>query len=135
MADVMSHECDGAWDLPQQPPHRLASAYESAPPPKRWGISRCINLEKVWQANRKRPLTMQLIRNNAKYFTRLVRNQMRFNMPPCYPSWTESYFDLQADRSPDQYRAVYAVVDRLAANRYRDYKLKEQNHLKAHGSS
>ncbi|KAL2542852.1 hypothetical protein Adt_03830 [Abeliophyllum distichum] len=32
---------------------------------------------------------MQLIENNAKYFTRLVRNQVRFTVPSCYLSWTE----------------------------------------------
>ncbi|KAL2518768.1 Uncharacterized protein Adt_15015 [Abeliophyllum distichum] len=57
-----------------------------------------INLEKVWQANGKRPLsivfdnvehTMQPIKNNAKYFTCFVRNQVRFTVPPCYPSLTE----------------------------------------------
>ncbi|KAL2461910.1 hypothetical protein Adt_45330 [Abeliophyllum distichum] len=56
----------------------------------------------------------------------------------CYPSYTEvleehrarlcsiieSHFDLQDDQSPDEYWAVRAVVDRLAADRYRDYKLK-----------
>ncbi|KAL2481276.1 Uncharacterized protein Adt_34242 [Abeliophyllum distichum] len=107
-------------------------------------ISRVINLEKVWQANEKRPLliafdnierTMQPIENNAKYFMHLVGNQVRFIVPICYPSWTESYFDLQGDRSPDEYRAVCGVVDHLAADRYRDYKLKAYNHLKAHGPS
>ncbi|KAL2461223.1 hypothetical protein Adt_44643 [Abeliophyllum distichum] len=32
---------------------------------------------------------MQPIENNAKYFTRLVGNQVRFTVPPCYRSWTE----------------------------------------------
>ncbi|KAL2525484.1 Uncharacterized protein Adt_10538 [Abeliophyllum distichum] len=113
-------------------------------PPKLQSISRVINLEKVWQANGKMSLpiafdnverTMQHIENNAKYFTRLVGNQVRFTVPPCYPLWTESYFDLQGDRSPDEYRAVCAAVDRLATNCYRDYKLKAHNHLKAHGPS
>ncbi|KAL2487048.1 hypothetical protein Adt_31804 [Abeliophyllum distichum] len=83
---------------------------------------------------------IQSIENNAKYFTRLVGNQVRFTVSPCYPSWTEvleeqrallrciieSYFDLQGDRLPDQYRAVCATVDYLAANRYRNYKLKDK---------
>ncbi|KAL2471340.1 Uncharacterized protein Adt_39476 [Abeliophyllum distichum] len=94
MADVMSHGGDGAGDPPQQPSHRLASTCESAPSLKRRGIFRGINLEMVWQANGKVPLpiverTMQPFRNNAKYFTRLVGNQVRFTVPPCYPSWTE----------------------------------------------
>ncbi|KAL2480517.1 hypothetical protein Adt_33483 [Abeliophyllum distichum] len=91
------------------------------------GVSRGINLEKVWQANEKRLLsivfdnveqTMQLIENNTKYFTHLIRNQ--------------SYFDLQGNRSPDEYWAVCAVVDHLAADHYRDYKFKAHNHLKEH---
>ncbi|KAL2534105.1 hypothetical protein Adt_07456 [Abeliophyllum distichum] len=98
MAGVMSHEGDGAGNLPQQPLHRLASTCES----------------------------------------------VRFIVPPCYPSWTEvleeqrarlrniieSYFDLHGDHSPDEYRMVCAAVDRLAADRYRDYKIKAHNHLK-----
>ncbi|KAL2465975.1 hypothetical protein Adt_41826 [Abeliophyllum distichum] len=47
----------------------------------------------------------------------------------------ESYFDLQGDRLPNEYWAVYATVDRLAANHYQDYKLKAHNHLKAHRPS
>ncbi|KAL2526274.1 hypothetical protein Adt_11328 [Abeliophyllum distichum] len=39
------------------------------------------------------------------------------------------------DQSPDEYRAVYTAVDRLVADRYRDYKIKAHNHLKAHGPS
>ncbi|KAL2486180.1 Uncharacterized protein Adt_30936 [Abeliophyllum distichum] len=98
MADVMSHRDAGARDPPQQPSHHLVSACKSAPPPKRRGNSRGINLEKVWQANGKMPLpigfdivecTMQPIKNNAKYFTRLVGNQVRFTVPMSYPSWTE----------------------------------------------
>ncbi|KAL2471473.1 Uncharacterized protein Adt_04730 [Abeliophyllum distichum] len=140
----MLHGGGGARDPLQQPPHRLDSALL---PPKRRGISRGINLEKVWQANGKMP--MQPIENNAKYFTGLVENQVRFTVPPCYPSWTEvpeeqrarlrsiieSYFDLHGNRSPDEYRAVCATVDRLATIRYRNYKLEEHNHLKAHGAS
>ncbi|KAL2485650.1 Uncharacterized protein Adt_30406 [Abeliophyllum distichum] len=45
----------------------------------------------------------------------------------------ESYFNLQGDRSPNEYRAVYAAVDNLTVDRYRDYKLKAHNYLKAHG--
>ncbi|KAL2471541.1 hypothetical protein Adt_39677 [Abeliophyllum distichum] len=72
---------------------------------------------------------------------RLVEKQVRFIVPPCYPSWIEvlkeqqaclhsiieTYFDLQDDRSSDEYPTVYTVVDRLAANCYRDYKLKERS--------
>ncbi|KAL2491265.1 Uncharacterized protein Adt_26893 [Abeliophyllum distichum] len=122
------------------------------PLPKRRGISRGINLEKVWQANGKMPLpiafdnverTMQPIGNNAKYFTTLVGNQVRFTVPPCYPSWTEVpeeqrarlHSIIEGDWSPDEYRAVCAAVDRLAADRYHDYKLKAHNHLKAHEPS
>ncbi|KAL2486278.1 hypothetical protein Adt_31034 [Abeliophyllum distichum] len=47
----------------------------------------------------------------------------------------QSYFDFQEDRLPDEYRAVCATVDRLTVDRYRDYKLKTHNHLKAHGPS
>ncbi|KAL2526633.1 hypothetical protein Adt_11687 [Abeliophyllum distichum] len=105
MADVMSHGGNGAEDPSQQPPHRLDSTYESALPSKRRGIFRGINLEKIWQANEKRPLpTIQSIENNVKYFTRLVGNQ--------------NYFDLQSDRLPDEYWAVCAAVDHLAADRY-----------------
>ncbi|KAL2475010.1 Uncharacterized protein Adt_35746 [Abeliophyllum distichum] len=133
MADVMSYGGDGAGDPLQQSPHRLESYCES-------GISQGINLEKVWQANGKRLLPtafdnvehkIQLIENNVKYFMCLVGNQVRFTVPPCYPSWTEvpeeqrtrlhsiieSYFDLQGDRSPNEYRAVYTAIDRLAADR------------------
>ncbi|KAL2471163.1 hypothetical protein Adt_39299 [Abeliophyllum distichum] len=46
-----------------------------------------------------------------------------------------SYFDLQDDPSSDEYRAICATVDRLAADPYRDYKLKAHNHLIAHGLS
>ncbi|KAL2480525.1 Uncharacterized protein Adt_33491 [Abeliophyllum distichum] len=97
-----------------------------SPPSKRRGISRDLNLEKAWQANGKMPLsiafdnvehTMQPLVNNMKYFTRLVGNQVRFTVPPCYPSWTDvpeelrawlcsiikSYFDIQGNRSPDEY--------------------------------
>ncbi|KAL2532187.1 hypothetical protein Adt_05538 [Abeliophyllum distichum] len=83
---------------------------------------------------------MQPNENNTKYFTRLVGNQVRITMPPCYPSWTEdleeqrtrlhriieSYFDLQGDRSLDEYRTVCAAVDRLAVDRYHDYKLNDK---------
>ncbi|KAL2505868.1 hypothetical protein Adt_21489 [Abeliophyllum distichum] len=78
---------------------------------------------------------MQSIENNAKYFTLLVGNHVRFTVLLYYPSWTESYFDLQGDWSPDEYLAVYAAINRLAANRYQDYKLNAYNHLKAHGPS
>ncbi|KAL2526038.1 Uncharacterized protein Adt_11092 [Abeliophyllum distichum] len=130
----MSHGGDGAGDPPQQPSHRIASVCEcsnnirsNSPSPKRRGISRDINLEMVSQANGNMPLPIcivQPIKNNAKYFTRLVGNQVRFIVPPCYPSWTED------NRSPNEYWAVCATVDR-----YRDYKLKAHNHLKAHGTS
>ncbi|KAL2505330.1 hypothetical protein Adt_20951 [Abeliophyllum distichum] len=76
--------------------------------------------------------TMQPIGNNSTYFTHLVGNQVRFTMLPCYPSCIESYFDLQSDRSPDKYWAVCVAV---AADRYRDYKLKVHNHLNEHGPS
>ncbi|KAL2474821.1 hypothetical protein Adt_35557 [Abeliophyllum distichum] len=80
---------------------------------------------------------------------RLVENQVRFTVPPCYPSWTEvleeqwtwlhriikSYFDLQGDRSLDDYQVVRATIDRLATARYRDYKFRAHNHLKAYGPS
>ncbi|KAL2543065.1 hypothetical protein Adt_04043 [Abeliophyllum distichum] len=56
MADVMSHRDDGVRDPPHQLSHRLTSTCESAPLPKRRGISQGINLEKVWQANGKMPL-------------------------------------------------------------------------------
>ncbi|KAL2542828.1 Uncharacterized protein Adt_03806 [Abeliophyllum distichum] len=94
--------------------------------------------------------TMQPIENNAKYFTRLVGNQVRFIVPPYYPSWTEvpeeqrarlrsiieSYFNLHGESVARLSTwAVIVAVDRLAANRYRDYKLKVHNHLKAHGPS
>ncbi|KAL2485671.1 Uncharacterized protein Adt_30427 [Abeliophyllum distichum] len=113
------------------------------------GVSlEALNLEKVWQVNRKKPLpiafdnvehTMQPIENNAKYFTRLIGNQVKFTMPPCYPSWTEvpeeQLARLQLLRLPDKYQAVCAAVDRLVADRYRDYKLKVHNYLKEHGPS
>ncbi|KAL2470913.1 hypothetical protein Adt_39049 [Abeliophyllum distichum] len=81
--------------------------------------------------------------NNAKYFTHLVENQVRFTMPPCYPSWkdvpdeqqTQLCSIIEDDRSPDEYRVVCATIDCLAAYRYLDYKLKVHNHLKEHGSS
>ncbi|KAL2491301.1 hypothetical protein Adt_26929 [Abeliophyllum distichum] len=96
------------------------------PPSKQRNISRGINLEKVGQANGKRPLPivldnveqiMHLIENNTKYFMHLVGNQVMFIVLLCHPSWTkvleeqrarlhsiiESYFDLQDDRSPDEY--------------------------------
>ncbi|KAL2474907.1 Uncharacterized protein Adt_35643 [Abeliophyllum distichum] len=72
---------------------------------------------------------MQPIGNNLKYFTCLVGNEVRFTVPPCYPSWTEG------DWSSDEYRVVCAAVDHLVADRYRDYKLKAHNHLKLHGPS
>ncbi|KAL2525428.1 Uncharacterized protein Adt_10482 [Abeliophyllum distichum] len=88
-------------------------------------------------------LSIQSIGNNAKYFTHLVGNQVRFTVPPCYPSWTEVPVEqrarlrsiIEGDRSPHEYRAVCADVDCLAADRYRDYKLKAYNHLKAHEPS
>ncbi|KAL2492613.1 Uncharacterized protein Adt_28241 [Abeliophyllum distichum] len=96
----MSYGGDSVGEPPQQPPHRLDSVCKSAPPPKRRDIFRGINLEKVWQANGKMPLSialMQMIGNNAKYFTRLVENQVRFTMSPCYPSWTKV---LEEQRAP-----------------------------------
>ncbi|KAL2491734.1 hypothetical protein Adt_27362 [Abeliophyllum distichum] len=86
---------------------------------------------------------MQPIRNNAKYFTRLVGNQVRFTVPPFYSSWTEvpeeqraqlrsiieSYFDLQGDQLPNEYWAVYTTVDRMVADHYCDYKLKARTKL------
>ncbi|KAL2469757.1 Uncharacterized protein Adt_37893 [Abeliophyllum distichum] len=39
------------------------------------------------------------------------------------------------DRSSDEYRMVCAVVNRMTANCYRDYKLKTHNHLKTYGPS
>ncbi|KAL2542966.1 hypothetical protein Adt_03944 [Abeliophyllum distichum] len=122
MADIMLHEA--RW---------LDSLCESASPSpsKRRGISLGIKLEKVWQANEKRPLSiafdnikhiMQSIRNNAKYFMRLVGNQV-------------SYFDIQDVRSPNEYQTACATVDRLTIDCYRDYKLKAHNHLKEHEPS
>ncbi|KAL2542475.1 Uncharacterized protein Adt_03453 [Abeliophyllum distichum] len=127
MADVMSHGGDGACDPLHQPSRTFHSSCEFVSPSKRLGISRGINLEKAWQANEKRPLSMafdnieQTIKNNMKYFMRLIGNQ--------------SYFDLQNDWSPDKYHAFCAFVDFLAADRYRDYKFKAHNHLKEHGPS
>ncbi|KAL2542621.1 hypothetical protein Adt_03599 [Abeliophyllum distichum] len=119
MAKVMSHGGDGAGDHLHQSPRRLDLTCESAPPSKRRRISQGINLNKP-------------IKNNTKYFTRLVGNQVMFTVPPCYPLWIEvleeqrarlrsiieSYFDLQDDRSPDKCRTVCAAVDHLAADRY-----------------
>ncbi|KAL2474611.1 hypothetical protein Adt_35347 [Abeliophyllum distichum] len=48
---------------------------------------------------------------------------------------SQSYFDLQGDQSFDGYQEVSITVDRLAADDYRDYKLKAYNQLKAHGPS
>ncbi|KAL2480128.1 Uncharacterized protein Adt_33094 [Abeliophyllum distichum] len=140
----MVHEGDGAGDPLPQVPYHLDSTCESAPQSKRQVISRGINPEKVWQANGKRLLpitfdnvkyTMQPIKINEQYFTCLIGNQVKFIVPPCYHSWTESYFDLQSDWSPDEYQMVYAAVDRLVANFYGDYKFKAHNHLKEHGPS
>ncbi|KAL2471813.1 hypothetical protein Adt_39949 [Abeliophyllum distichum] len=39
---------------------------------------------------------MQSIGNNAKYFTHLIGNQVRFTIPPYYPSLTEVSEDQQA---------------------------------------
>ncbi|KAL2471174.1 Uncharacterized protein Adt_39310 [Abeliophyllum distichum] len=75
IANVILHGGDGAGDPPPQLPHRLNSTCEFAPSSKRQGISRGINLEKVWQTNGKRSLpivfdyvehTMQPIKNNTK---------------------------------------------------------------------
>ncbi|KAL2541606.1 Uncharacterized protein Adt_02584 [Abeliophyllum distichum] len=139
----MSHRDDDAGDPPQEPPHRLELFCESG-----WGISQGINLENVWQANGKMPLPiafdnveciMQPIKNNVKYFMCLVGNQVRFTVPPCYPSWTEVPEEqrarLRSIIKSDEYRTVCAAVDRLAADCYQDYKLKAHNHLKAHGPS
>ncbi|KAL2453059.1 hypothetical protein Adt_45796 [Abeliophyllum distichum] len=63
-------------------------------------------------------------------------NGQRFQMSSGYSYIaSSSYFDLQSDRSPDEYWTVYASVDRLVADHYRDYKLKAHNQLKAHGLS
>ncbi|KAL2497392.1 hypothetical protein Adt_22942 [Abeliophyllum distichum] len=80
MADVMSHEGDN---------HPRVSN----------GVSlEALTSRRFGKENGKRPLsiafnnvehTMQPIKNNAKYFTRLVGNQVRFTVPSCYPSWTE----------------------------------------------
>ncbi|KAL2487077.1 putative transposase [Abeliophyllum distichum] len=105
MADVMSHGGDSAGDPPQQPSHRLDSACKKMPLPIAFD-----NVERI----------IQSIENNTKYFTRLVGNQ--------------SYFNLQGDRLPDEYRAVCAAVDYLAADRYHNYKLKAHNHLKERSS-
>ncbi|KAL2471070.1 protein of unknown function DUF4218 [Abeliophyllum distichum] len=73
----------------------------------------------------------------------------RFTVRPYHPSWTkapeeqwarlrniiESYFDLQYDESPDEYRVVCAAIDCLVTDRYCDYKLKTHNHFKKHGPS
>ncbi|KAL2541610.1 Uncharacterized protein Adt_02588 [Abeliophyllum distichum] len=139
----MSHRDDDAGDPPQEPPHRLELFCESGR-----GISQGINLENVWQANGKMPLPiafdnveciMQPIKNNVKYFMCLVGNQVRFTVPPCYPSWTEVPEEqrarLRSIIKSDEYRTVCAAVDRLAADCYQDYKLKAHNHLKAHGPS
>ncbi|KAL2512862.1 Uncharacterized protein Adt_18462 [Abeliophyllum distichum] len=137
MADVMSHGGGGAGDPPHQSPRQLDSVCESEPPSTR-GISRGLNLQKVWQANGKWPLSiafdnvehaMQPIENNAKYFTRLVENQVRFTISPCYPAWTEVPEKqwarlrsvIEGNRSPDEYWAVCAAVDRLVDDRYQDY--------------
>ncbi|KAL2479299.1 hypothetical protein Adt_32265 [Abeliophyllum distichum] len=68
-----------------------------------------LTLRRFGKSNGKMPLpitfdnvecTMKPIKNNVKYFTRLVGNQ--------------SYFDLQGDRSLDEYQVVCTAVDRLA---------------------
>ncbi|KAL2526872.1 hypothetical protein Adt_11926 [Abeliophyllum distichum] len=80
--------------------------------------------------------TMQPIRNNAKYFTLLVGNQVRFTVLPFLPFMDRvatSIFKMIG--CPTKYQAVCAAVDYLAVDCYRDYKLKTRNHLKAHRPS
>ncbi|KAL2471212.1 hypothetical protein Adt_39348 [Abeliophyllum distichum] len=97
MADVMSYRGDGAGDPPHQPPHRLNLACESVLPPRQSdGVSfNALTLRRFDRLTERGHFlsiverTMQLIKNNAKYFTRLVENQVRFTEPPCYPSWIE----------------------------------------------
>ncbi|KAL2480379.1 Uncharacterized protein Adt_33345 [Abeliophyllum distichum] len=116
-----------ASSICRRPPLQPGCHYHPASSSKLWGISLGVNLEQVWQAKGKRPLpiafdniehTMQPIINKVKYFTRLVGNKVKFTVPPCYPSWTKipeeqharlrsiikSYFDLQDDRSSNEYR-------------------------------
>ncbi|KAL2480740.1 hypothetical protein Adt_33706 [Abeliophyllum distichum] len=106
----MSYGGDGAGDRPQQPPHRIDSTCES-------GIGHFAfdNIERI----------MQRIRNNTKHFTHFVGYQVRFTVLPCYPSWTEV---------PEEQRArLRSIIEiALAVDRYRYYKLKVHNHLKAH---
>ncbi|KAL2505167.1 hypothetical protein Adt_20788 [Abeliophyllum distichum] len=72
----MSHGGDGASDPPYQLPCRLVSACESG---QREEATSFDNVKH----------TTQPIENNTKYFTRLVGNQVKFTVLPCYPSWTE----------------------------------------------
>ncbi|KAL2486877.1 hypothetical protein Adt_31633 [Abeliophyllum distichum] len=144
MADIISHGGDGTGDPPHLLPYRLHSSYESVPLSKGRGISRGINLEKVWQANGKRPLsithTMQSIENNAKYFTRLVGTKS--GSPYCLTTLHGQRFQRRSGHSYvassratlifDKYRAVYITVDHPVADHYHDYKLKTHNHLKEH---
>ncbi|KAL2505582.1 hypothetical protein Adt_21203 [Abeliophyllum distichum] len=72
----MSHGDDGAGDPPHQPPRRFDSSYKFTPPSKRYGISRGINLEKVWQANEKKHFpscsTMSNIQCSRSRITRSI---------------------------------------------------------------
>ncbi|KAL2461396.1 Uncharacterized protein Adt_44816 [Abeliophyllum distichum] len=70
---------------------------------------------------------MQQIENNAKYFTDLVKNQVRFTVPFCYLSWIEV---LEEQRSQ-----LHIIIEIAWSQRYRNYKLKAHNHLKEHEPS
>ncbi|KAL2486537.1 hypothetical protein Adt_31293 [Abeliophyllum distichum] len=50
-----------------------------------------------------------------------------------YVAWLRSI--IKGHQSPNEYRTVCAAVDHLAADRYRDYKLKVHNHFKEHRPS
>ncbi|KAL2480043.1 hypothetical protein Adt_33009 [Abeliophyllum distichum] len=84
--------------------------------------------------------------STLRRFGRLTRrchflsSNAQFTVPPCYHSWTEVLEKqrarlrsiIEGDRSPNEYQVVCAAIDRLATDRYRDYKLKAHKHLKVH---
>ncbi|KAL2462252.1 hypothetical protein Adt_45672 [Abeliophyllum distichum] len=96
MTDVKSHGGDGTCNPPHPPPTGCIR-YESSRRRRSNRVTfEALTLKRF--AGGKRPLflmfenveqTMQPIRNNAKYFMCLVRKQVRFTVPLCYPSWTE----------------------------------------------
>ncbi|KAL5553357.1 hypothetical protein UlMin_040758 [Ulmus minor] len=156
MVDVMSHGGDAGSDPPHPGSSHVPSQCESSQPRRR-GDSKGLRLQQLFNANGRRPLrihwdrvegTLQPIGEFHELVTRFVSSHIKHNVGPHHETWesvdahlkeqllnaVERYFDLRYNHTEEQYHYVRLGIDRMAQDRYRDYKYKVHQHFKLKGA-